>query len=53
MRKNALPSLLVAGIAAAAFTTSTQAFAYGAGDFFTRVGNIIPTLSTAKSSTQK
>ena len=38
MRKNALPSLLVAGIAAAAFTTSTQAFAYGAGDFFTRVG---------------
>ncbi|SFT75702.1 OmpW/AlkL family protein [Halomonas saccharevitans] len=38
MRKNALSSLLVAGIAAAAFTTSTQAFAYGAGDFFTRVG---------------
>ncbi|TLF48720.1 OmpW family protein [Halomonas urmiana] len=38
MHKNVLPSLLVAGIAAAAFTTSTQAFAYGAGDFFTRVG---------------
>ncbi|MDX1466342.1 MAG: OmpW family outer membrane protein [Halomonas sp.] len=38
MRKNALPFLLAAGIAAAAFTTSTQAFAYGAGDFFTRVG---------------
>lgn len=38
MSKNALPSLLAAGIAAAAFTASTQAFAYGAGDFFTRVG---------------
>jgi len=38
MRKTALPTLLAAGIAAAAFTTSTQAFAYGAGDFFTRVG---------------
>ncbi|QFU02393.1 Outer membrane protein W precursor [Halomonas sp. THAF5a] len=38
MRKSALSSLLVAGIATAAFTTSTQAFAYGAGDFFARVG---------------
>ncbi|WP_017430101.1 OmpW/AlkL family protein [Vreelandella jeotgali] len=38
MRKIALPTLLAAGIAAAAVTTSTQAFAYGAGDFFTRVG---------------
>ncbi|MCL7940975.1 outer membrane beta-barrel protein [Halomonas sp. ATCH28] len=38
MRKIALPTLLAAGIAAAAFTASTQAFAYGAGDFFTRVG---------------
>lgn len=38
MRKNAISSLLVAGVAAATFATSTQAFAYGAGDFFTRVG---------------
>ncbi|WP_280546525.1 OmpW family outer membrane protein [Halomonas sp. 11-S5] len=38
MHKTALPTLLAAGIAAAAFTASTQAFAYGAGDFFTRVG---------------
>ncbi|MGM0983770.1 MAG: OmpW/AlkL family protein [Pseudomonadota bacterium] len=38
MRKIVLPTLLASGIAAAAFTTSTQAFAYGAGDFFTRVG---------------
>ncbi|PRY73411.1 OmpW/AlkL family protein [Halomonas ventosae] len=38
MRKTALPTLLAAGIAAAAVTASTQAFAYGAGDFFTRVG---------------
>ncbi|SEL97958.1 OmpW/AlkL family protein [Halomonas daqiaonensis] len=38
MRKIALPTLLAAGIAAAAFTNSTQAFAYGAGDFFTRMG---------------
>ncbi|CAM3498181.1 OmpW/AlkL family protein [Halomonas lysinitropha] len=38
MRNIALPTLLAAGIAAAAFTTSTQAFAYGAGDFFTRLG---------------
>ncbi|MCL7930529.1 OmpW/AlkL family protein [Halomonas llamarensis] len=38
MRKVALPTLLAAGIAAAAITTSSQAFAYGEGDFFTRVG---------------
>ncbi|CAM4146340.1 OmpW family outer membrane protein [Vreelandella rituensis] len=38
MRKMTLPALLAAGIAAAAFTTSTQALAYGEGDFFTRVG---------------
>lgn len=38
MRKTALPTLLAAGLAATAFTASTQAFAYGAGDFFTRVG---------------
>ncbi|WP_445004161.1 OmpW/AlkL family protein [Halomonas mongoliensis] len=37
MRKH-LPTLLAAGLAAAAFTTSTQAMAYGAGDFFTRLG---------------
>jgi len=37
MRKT-LPTLLAAGLAAAAFTTSTQALAYGAGDFFTRLG---------------
>ena len=37
MRKH-LPTLLAAGLAAAAFTTSTQALAYGAGDFFTRLG---------------
>jgi outer membrane protein len=37
MRKT-LPTLLAAGLAAAAFTTSTQAVAYGAGDFFTRLG---------------
>lgn len=38
MRKVALPTLLAAGIAAAAITTSSQAFAYGAGDIYTRVG---------------
>ncbi len=38
MRKTALPTLLAAGLATAALTASTQAFAYGAGDFFTRVG---------------
>ncbi|MGM0638341.1 MAG: OmpW/AlkL family protein, partial [Pseudomonadota bacterium] len=37
MRKT-LPTLLAAGLAAAALTTSTQALAYGAGDFFTRLG---------------
>lgn len=37
MRKH-LPTLLAAGLAAAAFTTSTQALAYGAGDFFARLG---------------
>lgn len=37
MRKH-LPTLLAAGLAAAAFTTSTQVLAYGAGDFFTRLG---------------
>ncbi|QJQ99625.1 OmpW family outer membrane protein [Halomonas sp. PGE1] len=37
MRKP-LPALLAAGLAAAAFTTSTQALAYGAGDFFARLG---------------
>lgn len=37
MRKT-LPTLLAAGLAAAAFTTSTQAIAYGEGDFFTRLG---------------
>lgn len=37
MRKH-FPTLLAAGLAAAAFTTSTQALAYGAGDFFTRFG---------------
>ncbi|WP_163560579.1 OmpW family outer membrane protein [Halomonas sp. NO4] len=38
MRKSALPTLLAAGLAAAAVTTSTQVLAYGQGDFFTRVG---------------
>ncbi|MFP4136853.1 MAG: OmpW/AlkL family protein [Halomonas sp.] len=38
MRKSALSTLIAAGVAAAAVTTSTQAFAYGAGDFFTRIG---------------
>ena len=38
MRKHTLPTLLAAGLAAAAFTASTQALAYGAGDFFTRFG---------------
>ncbi|MFC2992929.1 OmpW/AlkL family protein [Halomonas tibetensis] len=37
MRKT-LPTLLAAGLAAATFTTSTQVLAYGAGDFFTRLG---------------
>lgn len=38
MRKAALPTLLVTTLAAAAMMTSSQAFAYGAGDFFTRIG---------------
>lgn len=38
MRKSILSTLIAAGVAAAAVTASTQAFAYGAGDFFTRVG---------------
>ncbi|TFH87927.1 OmpW family protein [Billgrantia azerbaijanica] len=38
MRNTALPTLLAAGLAAAAITTSAQALAYGEGDFFTRVG---------------
>ena len=38
MRKQALPTLFAAGLAAAAFTASSQALAYGAGDFFTRFG---------------
>ena len=37
MRKH-LPTLLAAGLAAAAFTTSTHVLADGAGDFFTRLG---------------
>ncbi|EHA16653.1 OmpW family protein [Halomonas sp. HAL1] len=38
MRKAPLSTLLVSSIAAAALMTSSQVFAYGAGDFFTRVG---------------
>ena len=38
MRTPALPTLFAAGLAAAAFTASSQALAYGAGDFFTRFG---------------
>ena len=38
MRKAALSTLHVSSIAAAALMTSSQVFAYGAGDFFTRVG---------------
>ncbi len=38
MRKSILSPLIAAGVAAAAVTASTQAFAYGAGDFFTRIG---------------
>lgn len=39
MRKSTLPTLLATGlVAAAAATASTQALAYGEGDFFTRVG---------------
>ncbi|AJY50274.1 MULTISPECIES: OmpW/AlkL family protein [Halomonadaceae] len=38
MRKAAFSTLLISSIAAAALMTSSQVFAYGAGDFFTRVG---------------
>ncbi|NOG32065.1 outer membrane beta-barrel protein [Halomonas sp. TBZ9] len=38
MRKFTLPTLLAAGLAAVAVTASTQAMAYGQGDFFTRFG---------------
>ena len=38
MRKHALPTLLTAGLAAAAFFASSQALAYNQGDFITRVG---------------
>ncbi|MCC5900340.1 MAG: outer membrane beta-barrel protein [Halomonas sp.] len=38
MRHRTVPTLLAAGLAAATLATSSQAFAYGAGDFFTRVG---------------
>jgi len=38
MHQAALSTLLVSSIAAAALMTSSQVFAYGAGDFFTRVG---------------
>ncbi|WP_404474199.1 outer membrane beta-barrel protein [Vreelandella venusta] len=38
MRHRTVPTLIAAGLAAATLATSSQAFAYGAGDFFTRVG---------------
>ncbi|QJQ95294.1 MULTISPECIES: OmpW family protein [Halomonadaceae] len=38
MRKSAPPTLLAAGLAAVTFATSSQVFAYGAGDFFARIG---------------
>lgn len=38
MRKQALPTLFGAGLAAAALATSSQVLAYNAGDFITRVG---------------
>ncbi|WP_404417465.1 outer membrane beta-barrel protein [Vreelandella aquamarina] len=38
MRKFTLPTLFAAGLAAVAVTASTQAMAYGQGDFFTRFG---------------
>ena len=54
MRKFTLPTLFAAGLAAVAVTASTQAMAYGQGDFFTRFGvaNVDPkndngTLDTA------
>lgn len=38
MRLLSLPNLLATGFAAATLAISSQAIAYGAGDFFTRVG---------------
>ncbi|WP_299236668.1 OmpW family outer membrane protein [uncultured Halomonas sp.] len=38
MRKSPLSILIAASVAAAAVTVSSQALAYGAGDFFTRLG---------------
>ncbi|MBE0404051.1 OmpW/AlkL family protein [Halomonas citrativorans] len=38
MRHLSFPALLTAGLAVTALTASTQVLAYGAGDFFTRVG---------------
>ncbi|WP_219863309.1 OmpW/AlkL family protein [Vreelandella piezotolerans] len=38
MRLLSLPTLLASGFAAATLAISSQAIAYGAGDFFTRVG---------------
>ena len=44
MRHLSLPTLLATGLAAATLAVSSQAVAYGAGDFFTRVGvaNVAP-----------
>ena len=44
MRHLSPPTLLATGLAAATLAVSSQAVAYGAGDFFTRVGvaNIAP-----------
>ncbi|CAH1045168.1 OmpW/AlkL family protein [Halomonas sp. TD01] len=38
MRHNSLSTLLATGLAAATLMASSQVLAYGAGDFFTRVG---------------
>jgi len=38
MRLLSMPTLFTAGLAAATLAASSQAFAYGAGDIFTRVG---------------
>ncbi|RUR29974.1 OmpW family protein [Vreelandella andesensis] len=38
MRHKTLSTLLITGLAATTMLASSQAFAYGAGDFFTRVG---------------
>ncbi|XKE46587.1 outer membrane beta-barrel protein [Halomonas organivorans] len=38
MRKPILPTLLITGLGAASLVASSQVLAYGAGDFFTRVG---------------